>query len=348
MLVLFVAVSAATTPAGAATYTVYAGEQSRRGAPEYATQNRFMPAVLNVHVGDRVSWRAPVGVHSTSFIGRRSPAGFSFVTRDPGGALYEGFTDATGQPLFFNGLRKFIFNLGGIGEPIGDPVVDDLAVHHRLVGKDVGAPSVTYRFPKAGTFTYVCTIHPGMKGKVVVRPASASVASPNEVLAAAAQTQRAGWGIARSLVRQQPPTATIWTGVEREGVENFVILPDTLTVKAGTTVQILGRASADPHNIGLGPEPYLRSFLRASELFPEGPDDPNQITPIHIYGSDPEPLTYDGANHGNGFLSTQMLDRSRLTPSRSASAITFTKPGEYTVYCTVHFPDMKAKVVVTE
>ena len=47
-------------------------------------------------------------------------------------------------------------------------VFDDEAVGADIATIAEGSATGTYRFPSAGTFDFVCTLHPGMDGEVVV------------------------------------------------------------------------------------------------------------------------------------------------------------------------------------
>ena len=82
--------------------------------------------------------------------------------------------------------------------------------------------------------------------------------------------------------------------------------PKVLRVKAGTTVNFVVKSPSEVHNVAFGPKKYLQKFTKKTDLFPMGPNEPNQVTPVFVYGTDPRPLTYDGSNHGNGFFVTPL------------------------------------------
>ena len=62
--------------------------------------------------------------------------------------------------------------------------------------------TATYTFPQAGSFKLVCTLHPGMEARVVVKPAGAAVPkTPDQVKAQALLQQNAGWAKGKALPR---------------------------------------------------------------------------------------------------------------------------------------------------
>ena len=338
-------VLAATAPAYAATYSVYAGEQSRHGAPGVATQNRFMPGVVYVHVGDSVEFKTPSG-HTVSFVGPTLPRQLAFIAPGPAGSTYSGVNDSAGAPFYFNGFARYVYNVGVVA-PIGSTTISNHALHSRAVGRDFGAPSVTFKFTRAGAYGYRCLFHPGMYGKIVVLPKTTPVRGPAAVTARADAQTLAGWTTARQLIAAHHPARTIVTGPERNGVTIFAFAPQTLRVPVGTTVNFVAGSSTEPHNVGFGPLPWIRSFIGANDLFPTGPTGPNQVDPVLIYGSDAAPLTHATTSHGNGFVATPALDRAPGTPLHRIARITFTQPGSFTYYCMIHFPFMHGKVIVT-
>ena len=127
-------------------------------------------------------------------------------------------------------------------------------------------------------------------------------------------------------------------------------LPLKLTVKAGTTVNFVNKSPSEPHNVAFGPKKYIEGLMKKVDLFPMGPGKPNQAAPFFSYGSEPSAYSYDGTNHGNGFLVTPLIDNQPSSPPNGlagASRITFTKAGKFHYFCLLHGPDMAGDVVVT-
>ena len=69
--------------------------------------------------------------------------------------------------------------------------------------------------------------------------------------------------------------------------------------------------------------------------------------PLSVYASDPGDLVVDGANHGNGFANTGLLDDDKRTPFPARAKVTFATPGSYGFICTVHGPSMKGTIAVS-
>lgn len=123
-----------TEPAPAEGVTVTAG-----WGDSVTAINRFSPAVATVKAGQKVTWKTaiPVGGHTVTFASPfqspREPAAFA-----PGGA------------------------------PTGSRYTGGFA-HSGLIGPEP-FPTDTFElvFPEPGTYRYVCVLHPGMGGEVVV------------------------------------------------------------------------------------------------------------------------------------------------------------------------------------
>jgi plastocyanin len=238
-----------------------------------------------------------------------------------------------------------MYNVGVIA-PIGSTTVSNHALRSRAVGRDFGAPSVTFKFTTVGTYGYRCLFHPGMYGKIVVLPPTTPVRSAAMVKAHADAMTLAGWTTARQLIAAHRPANTVVTGPEKNGVTVFAFAPQTVHVKVGATVEFLAGSATEPHNVGFGPLAWLRGFIVANDKFPTGPTSPNQVDPVLVYGSDTGTITHSKTAHGNGFVGSRALDRAAGTPLPRVARITFTEAGTYTYYCMIHFPFMHGKVIV--
>lgn len=334
-------------PQQATTWNVAVGEQSKppAGTPKGTTLNQFFPARLQVNAGDKVTF-TDFGFHTVTYLGSSAPQP-GFIP-DPAKSTYAGINDDAGQPFYFNGMTKFIYNVG-VFAPAGPKTISGKipASSGAIFAQNPKKPAkVTYAFPQAGTFTMVCNIHPGMKMNVVVRPKGASVQSAEAVAARIKAETDAAWAKAKRLASARVPKGTVTMGVGgKTAILDF--LPALTTVQAGTTVRFVNRSPSEIHNVALGPLKYMDRFMKQNDLFPMGPNAPNQVTPVFVYGTDPKGTPYDGANHGNGFFATAVADGARGGLPNSMQ-VTFTKPGKYHFICLLHGPDMAADIRVTK
>jgi len=354
----------AAPAAQGATYHVLAGEPDRKGAPERAFQNRFMPAAIQVHVGDEVQWMAGAGApHTVTFLNGNDFAPSSLVVPDPKGAVYDQFLDAAGVAFPYSGKSKFIYNFGAIVFPKGGKEVrggtklQSSGLFGR--GNDFPAQSATYTFPKTGVYRYNCLLHPGMKGTVIVKPEAARIARPAAVERVAAAQVKKGWATSKALLKAPLPPNTIVSPAKVDAggdVALFMFRPAKLTIPVGTPLTFRNQAATEAHNIGFGSKAYIEGRFKAEDKFPDaGPTAPNQVAGFLTYGTEDPTLGSDGpfayagpAHHGNGFMSLPIKDNSKLTPQfTNSNQITFTTPGTYEAYCILHFPDMRTTITVT-
>lgn len=334
--------------AQAATWKVNVGEQTKppAGSPKGTTLNQFFPGALEVNVGDKVRFQSR-GFHTVTYLAGKLELPPVFIP-DPAKAVYEGLNDSSGQPFYFNGLPKLIFNVPALA-PYGGKVVQGKT--HVSSGVIAPGPngkpvSATFTFPKTGTYALVCLIHPGQKMTVNVKSAGAQVQSAQDVAGVTKTETQAAWDKAKVLEAAKVPSNTVFAGVGgKTSILGFY--PKELKVKAGTTVSFVNKSPSEPHNVAFGPKKYLDQFHKQTELFPMGPGGKNQASPVNVYGSEPRgQYTYDGKNHGNGFLVTPLTD---AVPGGlpAVSRVTFTAPGKYHFICFLHGPDMSGDIVVT-
>jgi plastocyanin len=361
LLIACVAVAALAVPgaamparsvAEATTYTVFLGEQ---GPPPAAIRklhlfgaiNQFMPSRLVIAAGDSVTFSSG-SFHTVTY----APKPFPLILPDPAKGTYAGLEDAAGSPFYFDTLGKFIYN-GQAFAPFGPKTISGKTPVSSGGLSPQGPKSppatATYAFPQAGTYKLFCTLHPGMKATVVVKPAGSAVPkTPDQVKAQALLQMSKGYEQGIALAKSTKPAGanTVVMGVGGK-VSLFAYYPKVLKVKAGTTVNFVNKAPSEVHNIVFGPKKYLQQWGKTTDLMPQGPTSPNQVTPILPYGTDPKGASYDGAStHGNGFFATQLTAGAPIGLPRS-SKVTFTAPGTYKYFCWIHGPDMGGTIVVT-
>ena len=295
-VVAALAVTGAASPArqahAATTYTVYLGEfapppASLRKIP--GGINQFLPAKVTIAAGDSVTFSS-AGFHTVTY----NPKPIPLIVPDPAKGTYTGLSDAAGTPFYFDGQGKFIYNPQAFG-PFGPKTISagTPASSGGLEPRSEKAPpaTATYAFPKPGVYTLFCTLHPGMNGTVVVKPAGSAVPkTPDQVKAQALQSQTAAYpkAIALNNTKVAAPN-TVLMGVGG-GVTMLAYYPKVLKVKAGTTVNFVNKSPSEVHNIVFGPKKYIQQFDKQTDLFPTGPNSPNQATPVLPFGTDPKPL----------------------------------------------------------
>ncbi len=338
----------------AASWTVLVGEQKKApaGTPKGTSLNQFFPGRLTINAGDKVTFSS-VGFHSATYLGGKSVPPL-FLT--PKGEVYEDIADSSGQPFFFDGEQKFVYNPPHFG-PAGPNAITrgNYTSSGAMPAQNPKKPvTATYTFPQTGKFKVLCNFHPGMEMAVDVKPKGASVpATPEEVAAKAKTDIDATWATAKALVAKKPPANTIYMGVDGRKVSGgrltvLDFVPNLTTVKAGTRVNFVMKSPSEIHNAAFGPLKYLERLAKQTDLFPMGPNDPNQVTPFFVYGSDPPRTPYAGRTmHGNGFYATPLADALKGGPPNSFR-VTFATPGKYHFICQLHGPDMAADIRVTK
>jgi plastocyanin len=343
---------ASASPASAATKTVDVGGHGFRGAPANLQALAFLRSVVSVHVGDSVNFHILGGlIHTATFVPRGQSIP-SLAAGDPAHPV-SGLTDAIGTPFWFNGQPQ----------PILNPVAAFPTALHTVTGRafvNSGIPSdqakgTTFRvsFPKAGTFTFVCLVHPGMHGTVKVLPRSRPIPSRAQDAAAAKREIAGIVKEARVRAKIPVPAGQVDVGRTGRGLTINAMFPGTITVKAGQAVRftMAGQRRFEIHTVTFGPDsvtaPIENSFITP---VPNTTGPPTLvINPLAAFPSDPPPTLpqYTGSNHGNGFLNAGILDNDPATPQQpNLAAVTFTKPGTYHFECVIH-PNMDGTVVVT-
>ena len=222
------AVAALLAPAAAeaATKTVYAGTPPKgalAGVPPTTVDNAFYPAKIKVHVGDSVSYTF-LGFHNVFFPPKGKPSP-PFAVLNPS-APVSGAKDAGGTDMWFNGQPSAAFN-PLVAAPTGSKVINGKGNHGS--GLPSG-PKFKYkvRFSKTGSFTYYCSIHPGMKGTVQVVAKSAKAPSKADDAKRIKKQSSAAAKLAKQLVANATPSGIVVNvGNDKKGVSSLAFFPAT-------------------------------------------------------------------------------------------------------------------------
>jgi len=333
-------------PAGAhaATKTVSAGlpVAKAKAMPADSTGNAFYPRTVSVNAGGKVAFEI-AGLHNVIFPAKGAkPAPFHAPDAT---APVTGAKDATGADFWFNGQPNWQLDMTQLA-PGGDGRVDGKALDGSGVFAGQGAPpDYVVSFPKTGTYRYLCSIHPGMKGKVKVLPKGAKAPSKAKDAKAVRKQIAKTVELAKKLAAETPKGAVVRAGNDAKEVAFFAFSPGVRSVRAGQSVTFeMAKGSTEMHNVVFGPQDVLEATAAAFI-------SPNAAglgyNPISVYASDPGALVLDGANHGNGFANTGLLDDDVRTPFPAKAKVTFAKAGSYAYICTVHGPSMKGTVEVS-
>jgi plastocyanin len=301
---------------------------------------------VTINAGDSVKF-TPTGFHNVDIPKKGGkPLGLLKAYGPVSGAV-----DAAGAPYWFNGAPNLGIDpgvaLGSLGKKV--TYTGAKAVQSGLPLSEKPKP-MTVKFTKAGSYTYYCDLHAGMKGTVRVlaksKPIPSAKADKKTLDAQVARDLK----LAKGLQKATLPANTVTIGnAAAHGVEVYKFLPESLTVPAGTTVNfVMSPKTYEDHTATAGPgnpESDPNSFLGKIAASFEAP----QIDPSAVYPSDPP--TAGAARltptlHGNGFWNSGVLDVLSSTPQLPSSrAVTFAAPGTYKLYCLIH-PFMVGTVVV--
>jgi plastocyanin len=354
---LAAAIAALTIPAGAsaATKTVTAGPPPTNTPPGLkhvdADATQFFGETTTIHAGDTIRWKL-FGFHSIYFPakgGKNAPD----VVLDPS-RQYPAELDPAGQAFWFSGQTQRIANPVA-AFPIGGRVEDGSRANGS--GAPTGDPSkfrYELRFPKVGTYTYFCTIHPLMKARIKVLPTSAQVPSAaTDKKAVDKQVARTIAELKRNLRRKEAAGNVVEAGRDTRDTELLGFYPAKKTVPVGTTVEFrMSPVTSELHTVTFGSDAVLAKGGYAEQLaqalFSPLPGTGQSGPPVlgipgaAVFPSEPGPLTFDGTQHG-GFLNLGLLRGYTGLPR--AAKVTFTTPGAYNYECLLH-TFMKGQIVV--
>jgi plastocyanin len=304
---------------------------------------------VSIHTGDIVSF-TPMGFHTVDMpAAGGNPLPFLSPTDTKAGNVL----DAAGTPFWFSNLVSPVgFNERLLAQGFGKLKTQGSAVRSGLPLDDKVKP-MRVRFPKAGTFRYVCNIHPGMAGTVRVVAKSKPV--PSKRADALAVRRQLATALANS--KKLPSTTgiaanTVSVSQQKGSVHHFGFAPSKLTVAAGTTVTFSMPANArDVHTVTFGPgdpnkdpkkEPNNYLAKLAAPFQGAGPFDP--IATYQSEAPNAPTAVLSPASHGNGFWNSGVLGPPLTGLAREAK-VTFGSAGSYKFYCLIH-PFMAGTITV--
>jgi plastocyanin len=349
-----VAVLAIPAGASAATKTVAAGPPLTKappGVPQYADPTAFFGPTTTIHVDDTVKWKF-FGFH-TVYFPKQGQGNVPLVIPDPT-RQYTNVLDPAGAPFWFNGQNQLIGNPAAAFPAGGKTETGAKATNSGFPTSEKFSYSL--KFTKSGTFTYYCTIHPGMKGKVKVVSKKSSIPSVAADKAAVAKQVVGAIAESKKLNRGADGTANIVNaGHDSSTMSLLNFFPDKKTVPVGTTVLFRMTPSTNEiHTITFGSPAVLAKGGYAAKLSNDllsplpgtgtnGPPVLGVPGPVAFPG-DPGPLTFDGTQHG-GFASSGLIGGKLFKGLPQTTQFTFTTPGTYNYMCLIH-PEMRGQITV--
>jgi plastocyanin len=270
--------------------------------------NAFFPQAIEIAVGDSVNWTFE-GFHNVAFLGGSSAPPFSVPE---------------GDKVYWNPLILF---------PAGDKTYDGTGYHNSgLPGPD-GRLSYTLKFTKPGRYSYICEIHSGMRGMVIVTdkakgtPAAALTQGRAEQAAtlAAGRTRFANLRVERHGKTFVVPL--VGNSQERYSVLRFTRVP--LVIPRGSTVTWAMRDTFEIHTVTFTSGEKPPQFA-VPEPQSSGPPkvllNPTALVPTTT-------TQYDGTGYVN---SGMLFPPGNPGKAPSSFSLTFTKPGRFEYWCLIH------------
>jgi plastocyanin len=286
----------------------------------------FLPNPLTIRAGDTVSWKF-ASFHNVTFNAGMPPLPEFLPGSAPGEVILgPSFfpTGPSGMNARFDGTVQ-----AGSGVPLeGDPE----QFQYQLT------------FPRAGTFGYVCTIHPGMRGEIIVLPAGATLPeTPAQAKARGQATLNTLIGKMKDSLQHVlevhlrpmgPGMHMAFVGIgDGFGISLLQFVGGDKTIRRGDTVVWSWPDPFELHTVtftsgGRPPDPI--------EPRPQPSGPPQLVLPANVV-----------APAGGSTYTGQGYVHSGLLEAPGVYALTFdAPPGRYEYLCLLH-PFMKGTITVT-
>ena len=290
------------------------------GIPRRTTLDSFFPGKVTIAAGDTITFSSAT-FHSVAY-GLKPPA---FFLPDPAKGKYARLDDAAGDPFYFVGMAKVIYNGQAFG-PFGPKTisgrgdVERRRSRRRATARRRSRRRSRTRSRRRARTSCFCTIHPGMKATVMVKPAGSAVPlTPTQVQAAALQGVNAGVGEGEGAGRRREAAREDRLHGRRQRRDDPRLLPEQADGEGrhdGDVREQVAEGAAQRH---LRPEEVHPAAAEDDRPVPDGPGRRTRWRRSCSYGSEPKGgYRYDGTNHGNGFFATPVTIGS---PARAAAAL---------------------------
>jgi plastocyanin len=341
--------------ASAATKTVALGpplKGSPAGAPKYGDINQFFPSSVTVRAGDAVAFNT-FGFHLVNFP-KQGEAPPPLASLDATRPIADA-KDAAGQPFWFNGQGTPVMPaIVSLGSGSGKSYDGAQEVGSGFPAGEAPKPFVV-KFPKAGSYTYYCVLHPGMKGTVkVVGKGKAVPSAKADAKRVAAQLAK-GVAALRAANAVKAPANTVVAGPDKKAAVLLRYTPGTLTTKVGTPITLtMSNGTTEVHTFSFAKD--LKKAIKAADktfIAPLPGGDPKgpptlAFAPQWAFSTEApgQPIVLDGANHGDGVVNSGVLDADPKSPFPQKTQVSFSKPGTYSYFCAIH-TFMTGKIKVT-
>jgi LPXTG-motif cell wall-anchored protein len=320
VLAIAIGGGALAAPAHAATtWNVVVGGESA----DHALQvQAFLPTSITINQDDTITWTMGAAfVHTVTFL-------------SGGPVPPEPIPAGEDNLLMLNPQNAF---------PVGGPNYDGTGfVGSGLI--DAKGKTFSLTFTKAGTYGYVCVLHPGMAGQVVVQAVDSAYPMTQAQIDAQANAElyaKLGQGnqqLQGAQLKSQAnsdgtTTYTVINGVGGNQSSVLRFLPGDVTVKAGDSVAF---PVDDPHEIHTvtfyDPAGAVPPFVTPK---PEASGPPKLIIPHAM------------PQGGSRVEDPKALYNSGIVAPGQSFTFTFPKAGVYSYVCVIHAPQgMFGKVVV--
>lgn len=279
----------------------------------------FLPEEVSVLTGTEVSWTFDgPEPHSVTFFpeGQTPPPPGSDPSLNEGNET-EG--EVTGKELVNSGLR-----------PFGPEKAKDFKA----------------TFSKAGTYNYVCVIHPLMTGRVTVAE-EAGKADTQDEITRRGDEEYARWleegRTAKQKLNSTPAGSVmqggqrVWTvemGATTEHTDVLAFAPVKASIKPGDRVNFVNNSGA----------PHTATFAGGTEL-PQNPESPEAQGAAP--GASPQTLAKTGF-HNTGWLPPNSPSGSGPPIAARTFSFEVPEPGDYNYVCLLHLPSgMTGSISVT-